>query len=142
MFRVRCPQCREIVTLEDSTAGGLIKCPACDVEFEVPERRPKAAVPARPPRRAEPEAEEDECPAEPRLPKKKRRASPRMSLGDSPWTRNRIGGIVGIVVGLLVVVVGLSRGVSGGGAYQAGQIVGMISGGVLLIAGISAVIRG
>jgi hypothetical protein len=57
--------------------------------------------------------------------------------------RNRVFGIIGIVWGGAIVAWAIYKGgPSGRGAFAAGEIAGMVMGGLMLIAGISALLKG
>jgi hypothetical protein len=50
MIRVRCPKCHKLLGLDDTAAGAMGQCPACEETFRIPpagtdESRPAPAVP-------------------------------------------------------------------------------------------------
>ena len=50
MIRVRCPKCRKMLGLDDSAAGAMGQCPACETTFRIPsagtdESKPPRAAP-------------------------------------------------------------------------------------------------
>jgi len=146
MFRVRCPQCGVIASVEDSAAGGLAECSSCGVSYEVPERKRKPAPPPAVPRRRREEPVEDEDDVPDLRPWRKGKRLRRSSAGrDRPRSGiegKHIAGGIAIGLGLLSIAGVFLRGPSGGSAaYTAGTIAGVAIGGLLLIAGVITFLR-
>jgi hypothetical protein len=64
----------------------------------------------------------------------------QLALKGALAMRNKVLGVIGIVWGGAMLVSFFMRGANlGGGAYAAGQLLGLIMGGVMLVAGVVAV---
>ena len=165
MIRVRCPKCARMLGLDDSAAGAMGQCPACEETFRIPAAGPTVLEPADEDDEDIADAQAAEEPVDwgrdaPRERSKKRKR--RRHQPDQPtpgYLADRedpdlgpLGGLVNLkrVMGFILVALGVlsicggwatSVNEAAGKTGSAGICVGIVVGALFLVGGVFMILQ-